>query len=274
RRPADPERLPQPGLDERHGGPGRRANARVRLSLRGGGAPPDGLRRDHLQLVAAGVSGGPGEAPDAPGRPPLPRPLTEPRRRDRGGGAARGLVSQRLLTLSLRDESDIVVARQRARQLARLLGFDSQDQVRIATAVSEIARNAVQYAGGGRLEFQLEGRSPPQLLAMSLHDSGPGIAELDAILAGRYRSEPGMGLGLAGARRLMDQFRVQSSPGKGTSVHLGKLLPRGSPALEGAALGAVAAAMAAEQVQNPLSEVQQQNQELLRLLEELRGRQE
>ena len=76
-----------------------------------------------------------------------------------------------LLTVSLRTEPDVVVARQRARQLARQLGFEAQDQARIATAVSEIARNTIQYAGQGRIEFHLEGRTAPQLLLMRVSDS-------------------------------------------------------------------------------------------------------
>jgi hypothetical protein len=89
-------------------------------------------------------------------------------------------VNAPLLTIPLDAEHDVVVARQRARQLARHLGFETQDQARIATAVSEIARNVIEYAGRGALEFVLEGRTPPQILAMHFTDEGPGIADLDA----------------------------------------------------------------------------------------------
>src|SRR4051812_17768559 len=105
-----------------------------------------------------------------------------------------------LLTIEIRLESDVVFVRQRARQLAALLGFDSQDQTRISTAVSEIARNALQYAGGGRAQLFIEGVAP-ECLIIRISDEGAGIAELATILAGDYKSKTGMGLGLTGSRK-------------------------------------------------------------------------
>src|SRR5689334_19865492 len=128
------------------------------------------------------------------------------------------------MTVAIRQEQDVVAARQRARQLSALLGFEAQDQARIATAVSEIVRNAFRYAGGGEVDFSIEGERPPQLLVIHVHDRGKGIAELDAILAGRYRSATGMGLGITGARRLMDHFAIHSGPA-GTGVMMKKVLP-------------------------------------------------
>src|SRR5262245_53022908 len=110
-------------------------------------------------------------------------------------------MSKPLLTMELRLEHDVVLARQRARQLADLLGFEAQDQTRVATAVSEIARNAFQYALGGRVEFLVDER-PTFLIRVS--DRGPGVKDLQAVLDGRYTSPTGMGVGIAGARRLMD----------------------------------------------------------------------
>src|SRR5207244_3808480 len=98
-----------------------------------------------------------------------------------------------ILSVAIKYEHDVVAARQRARQIAGLLGFDSQDQTRIATAVSEIARNAFTYAGGGRVEFAVEGRTAPQLFTVKVLDHGPGIADLSKILSGRYTSATGMG---------------------------------------------------------------------------------
>ena len=91
-------------------------------------------------------------------------------------------MSVSILSLRLRDERDVVAARRRARQIAELLDFDGQDQTRIATAVSEIARNAVTYARGGLVEFAVEGRTSPQLFAIRIVDGGPGIADLDRVL--------------------------------------------------------------------------------------------
>ena len=115
----------------------------------------------------------------------------------------------RILSVSLKAEPDIVFARQRARQLAGLLGFDRQDQTRIATAVSEIARNAVEYGGGGCVKFSLAGSTSPQLFLATVSDEGSGIANLEEVLSGRHRSTTGMGVGLMGARRLVDQFSIE-----------------------------------------------------------------
>src|SRR4029453_265845 len=106
------------------------------------------------------------------------------------------------------------------------LGFERQDQTRIATAVSEIARNAFSYAGGGRTEFLVEANATPQAFLVRVVDAGPGIAELDETLEARPRSASGMGLGLLGAKRLMDLFGVNSRAGEGTTVELGQYLPR------------------------------------------------
>jgi anti-sigma regulatory factor (Ser/Thr protein kinase) len=103
-------------------------------------------------------------------------------------------VSYPILTAQVRFEKDIVQVRQKARQIAAGLGFDSQAQTRIATAVSEIARNAFKYAGGGQVEFIVEGESP-QIFRIRISDTGPGIADLAAVLSPNFRSGTGAGLG-------------------------------------------------------------------------------
>src|SRR5690242_11413825 len=113
-----------------------------------------------------------------------------------------------ILSLAVRNERDVVLARQRTRQIAAAVGFDVQDQTRLATAVSEIARNAFAYASGGRVEFSVEGKTAPQLLVVRVSDEGPGIADLASILGGRYRSPTGMGVGIIGSRRLVDHFEI------------------------------------------------------------------
>ena len=178
-----------------------------------------------------------------------------------------------IMTVALRQEQDVVTARQRARQISGLLGFEGQDQVRIATAVSEIARNAFRYARGGEVEFAIEGERSPQVLTIRVSDSGPGIADLDAILRGRYRSATGMGLGILGARRLMDQCTVHTAA-TGTTVVLKKILSDGAPFIMASDIGRLAGSLAAGPPGSPLDEVQQQNRELVRTLEELRERQE
>src|ERR1700684_3094941 len=105
-------------------------------------------------------------------------------------------MSLPILSVSIRSEHDTVAARQRSRHIARLLGFDVQDQTRISTAVSEIARNAFNYAGGGRVEYLIEGRAAPQLFLIRVADAGKGILDLSSVLDGTYRSQTGMGLGI------------------------------------------------------------------------------
>jgi signal transduction histidine kinase len=177
-----------------------------------------------------------------------------------------------LLSVRIHHEHDIVAARQRARQIAAALGFDATEQTRIATAVSEIARNAYAYAGGGGVEYSVEGDTPPQILIVTVSDKGGGIANLEEVLAGQYRSRTGMGLGIVGTRRLMDNFSVHTGPG-GTTVSLKKMLPRRS-ALAAAKLTELAGRLAAERPKGPIEEVQQQNQELLQTLDALQARQE
>jgi len=183
-------------------------------------------------------------------------------------------VSMPFASLVLRYERDIVLARQKARQVAARLGFDGQDQSRLSTAVSEIARNAFTYGNGGTVEFTLEGRTPPQVLTIRIADRGPGISDLPAILGGRFRSDSGMGLGIIGARRLVDQFDIESAEASGTTVVLKKLLPRHRHLLTPADVERVAAELAAEAPRDAMEEVQRQNQELLRALAELTRRQE
>src|SRR6266849_5793416 len=179
-----------------------------------------------------------------------------------------------LLSLAIKYEHDVVAARQRARQIASMLGFEGRDQTRVATAVSEIARNALAYAGGGSVEFAVTGRTAPQLLTVKIVDRGPGIADLPRILQGQYTSPTGMGLGIVGARRLMDNFVIASAPGKGTVVTLTKILPREAPLLTVERMNDLVAALTRQAPRGPLEEIQQQNQELLRALEALRGREE
>ena len=177
-----------------------------------------------------------------------------------------------LLTLPLAVEDDIVSVRQRARAIADGLGFGIQDQTRIATAVSEIARNAYAYGGGGTVEFGIDERSGTQELVARVRDSGPGIRDLPTILEGRYHSETGLGIGITGARRVMDRFDLQSAPGEGTVVTLAKRLPRDADRLN----AKKAAALAEETARNRAGEssiaIREQNRDLLHSLTKLAER--
>src|SRR5580693_1802612 len=97
-----------------------------------------------------------------------------------------------LFSIDIRLENDVVLTRQKARTIAAALKFDPQDQTRIATAVSEVARNTFQYGGVARAEFRLE-NTPENMLMITFRDQGKGISNLDKILDGRYVSQTGMG---------------------------------------------------------------------------------
>jgi signal transduction histidine kinase len=182
-------------------------------------------------------------------------------------------VSYPILTAQVRFEQDIVQVRQKARQIASGLGFDSQAQTRIATAVSEIARNAFKYAGGGKVEFFVEGESP-QIFRIRISDTGPGIADLEFVLSPNFRSGTGAGLGLAAAKRLMHEVEIDSAPERGTAVQLIKHFSKHMPALSAIELNQLVDKLTRQIPEDPYAEIQQQNQELLRTLEELRQRQE
>ena len=183
-------------------------------------------------------------------------------------------MAKPLLTIAIRHEQDVVVARQRAREIARLVGFDGQDQTRIATAVSEIVRNAFRYAKGGKIEFAIEGASVPQLLLIRVRDQGPGIPDLAHVMSGQYQSSTGMGVGIIGAHRLMDQVEIDSKPGVGTDVLMKKILPHRAPLINQAQFARITAQMSTSVSGDALGELQEQNRELVGALNELRERQE
>jgi signal transduction histidine kinase/CheY-like chemotaxis protein len=177
-----------------------------------------------------------------------------------------------IFTLEMQYEQDVVQARQRTREIAEQLSFDAQDQARLATAVSEIARNAFQYAKGGTVEFSVTGE--PQAFVIRIQDRGEGIPHLAEVLAGRYTSNTGMGLGIMGSRKLMDFFEMESLPGQGTTVVMSKRLPKHTPTFTDSQLQQIQETLIQRSPQNPYQEIQRQNQELLRSMAELRKREE
>jgi signal transduction histidine kinase/CheY-like chemotaxis protein len=179
-----------------------------------------------------------------------------------------------IITMAIERETDVVAVRQRARQIAGLLGFEHQDQTRVATAVSEIARNAFGYGGGGKAAFMLDDAGANQGLVMRISDHGPGIADLATILEGRYRSPQGMGIGILGARRLMDRFEIEQAPGAGVTVTMLKSLPRKAARVTAARLGEIGKELRHASLLDPLVEMREQNRELMRSLSEERVRQE
>jgi serine/threonine-protein kinase RsbT len=127
--------------------------------------------------------------------------------------------------LPITSEHDVIYARTGAKRLADTLGFSIPDAVKVATVVSELARNIVVYARAGSIELEVLD-SPRAGIRITAVDRGPGIADVDLILSGKYKSRTGMGLGLAGSRRLVDQLVIDSAPGRGTKVVAHKYVDR------------------------------------------------
>jgi serine/threonine-protein kinase RsbT len=127
--------------------------------------------------------------------------------------------------VDVNNSDDIVTARQAGHELARQLGFSLTDVTMIATAISEIARNITSYAGRGEVRVGVQYRDGRQALVVRAEDDGPGIADIERALEDGYSTGRGLGLGLPGARRLMDRLLVESAPGKGTVVEMWKWIP-------------------------------------------------
>ena len=183
-------------------------------------------------------------------------------------------VNSPVLTVAIGREHDILLARQRARQISQFLGFSTGDTTRITTALSEMARNAFEYAGGGKATFAIEDQAPDrQELVLSVLDEGPGIADVEAVLSRDYKSRTGMGIGIKGSRALMDRFALSSFVGRGTAVTMAKTLPRSASRFRPADAARLAEKLAKENDATPLGELQLQNQTLLNALQELTERQ-
>jgi len=119
-------------------------------------------------------------------------------------------------------DSDILIARGQGRALAARLGFPSSDLALIATTISELARNILRYAGSGEIAVQpIDDGHKPGILVIA-RDRGPGISDVRKALQDGYSTSGGLGLGLPGVRRLMDEFEIASEPGKGTTVTVKK----------------------------------------------------
>jgi serine/threonine-protein kinase RsbT len=124
--------------------------------------------------------------------------------------------------VAIGSDEDLVPARAQARALAERLGFSRTDATLIATAISEIGRNIVVHVGQGEIELRPVEEESRRGLVVIAHDDGPGIRDVEAALRDGYAGRGGLGLGLPGARRLMDDFDVVSQPGRGTTVTMTK----------------------------------------------------
>ena len=126
------------------------------------------------------------------------------------------------VVVSIRSDKDMVEARAQSRSLAEALGFSRTDATLIATAVSEIARNILVHAAHGAISMEPIRDQMRHGLVVVARDSGPGIRDVSRVVESGVASRGGLGLGLAGARRLMDEFAVVSEPGEGTTVTMKK----------------------------------------------------
>lgn len=125
-------------------------------------------------------------------------------------------------SIPIKSDADIVAARAQGRRLAGELGFASTDATVVATAISEVARNIVQYAHNGEIRFRTAHREGRPGLVIIATDEGPGIADIALVLQPGYSTANSLGLGLPGAKRLMDEFEIASQPGKGTTITMTK----------------------------------------------------
>lgn len=129
--------------------------------------------------------------------------------------------------IEIRRESDIVSARKTGRDVASAIGFQAVDCAKIATAISELTRNILLYAGNGTVLVKaVEAPSGRVGIEVTAEDSGPGIRDIDVVMRDGYSTSKGLGLGLPGTKRLMDEFEVASQQGRGTTVKVSKWLIR------------------------------------------------
>src|SRR5262245_48892742 len=179
-------------------------------------------------------------------------------------------MNRPLARMPIAQDADIVSVRQCARRIAELLGFDRPTQTRIATAVSEIARNAHGHGGGGEIEFAVDAPSRPELFCIRVSDRGPGFATLERGSAVDMQAT--QGVGLVSARRLVDRLEVESSP-TGTTVRLAQRIATAAAArLTAQALDAISARLPGSRA-DPVSALHEQNREIIDSLTQLHERQ-
>ncbi len=181
-------------------------------------------------------------------------------------------VSRPLLTMHAERDRDVVQARQRARRIAALVGFDTQDQTRITTAVSELARLATVFGKGGIIDFELEDGGDCQQLGVRVALQPPAAAVSDPTDTSRWGADADVSI--VAARRMMDGFQIEAGADGSAIVILSKILPCKVERVTAGRLAAIARALASDATADPYQEIQEQNRELLASMEELRQRQE
>jgi serine/threonine-protein kinase RsbT len=128
------------------------------------------------------------------------------------------MTSGKQETVPIKTSSDVVLARQKVRQWAIEMKFTLVDQTKLVTAASELARNALEHGKGGHMVIEKVANSIKDGLKLVFEDKGPGIADIETALRDGFTSGGGMGLGLGGSKRLVNDFQIESEPGKGTRI--------------------------------------------------------
>ena len=131
---------------------------------------------------------------------------------------------EKIEEVSINNSEDIILARQIAREMAKELGFGLADQTRITTAVSELSRNIYTFAGTGRVVVKALSESAKKGMEIIAEDRGPGIPDIELAMQDGYSTNKGLGQGLPGTKRLMDEFEIKSEAGKGATVTIRKWL--------------------------------------------------
>lgn len=131
-------------------------------------------------------------------------------------------AEQQAVSVRIESDTDLVSARHAGRMLAERAGFSSSELTLIATAISELARNIIEYANYGEIRLELVSNPRARGIRIVARDSGPGISNIEQAIRGGYSTSGGLGLGLAGVRHIMDHFDIESTPGAGTCVTVTK----------------------------------------------------
>lgn len=183
-------------------------------------------------------------------------------------------MRHRIVSVQIASILSLVSIRDRSRQIAELFGLEEIQRTRFTTAISEIARNAIQYAKGGTLTFfvgDATRQTGMQCVSAEINDTGPGM-DSDAVMGNaRYARSTSSGVGIPGTRRLVDDFSIESVIGEGTRVRIEMYLPRDLPVFSVAQINDIVAQMARKKPQTPIEAIEQQNHEMLRTLDELRA---
>ena len=182
-------------------------------------------------------------------------------------------MRHRIVSVQITSILSLVSIRDRSRQIAELFGLEEIQRTRFTTAISEIARNAIQYAKGGTLTFfigEATNQKGVQCVSAEISDKGPGLDSVAVMANTRHAMSTSHGVGIPGTRRLVDDFWIESALGEGTRVGIEMYLPRDIPIFSVAQINDIVAQMARKKPQTPIEAIEQQNHEMLRTLDELR----